>query len=297
MIIDTDTKKYAVALGFFDGLHKAHMQVLNVARSLSEKGFVPAVILFDEHPRKVITGDDIPLLLEDSKRDDILIKMGIECLYVSFRDIMNMSPEEFIDKILIKKFNAGAVVSGFNYRFGKNGEGDSDTLRELCIKKGIEAIVCPEYFLDGESVSSTKIRKAIESGDIASANRLLGYEFTYSAEVFSGDKRGRTLGTPTINQYFPKGLIIPRFGVYAVRIFIDGKEYKGVANVGCRPTFGESSVRSETYIIDFEGDLYGKTVEVRLCNFIREEKRFADTKELKQQIGKDVLSAKAYFSV
>lgn len=295
MTINTDAKKYAAALGFFDGLHRAHMQVLEAARVLSDKGFIPAVILFDEHPRKVIAGDAVPLLLEDRKRDEMLEKAGIKCLYVSFRDIMNMSPEEFADEILIKRFNVGAVVSGFNYRFGKNGEGDSSRLVELCRKKGIEAVICPEFFYEGESVSSTKIRKAVESGDIALANRLLGYEFTFSSEVFSGDKRGRVLGTPTINQYFPEGLIVPAFGVYAARLTVDGREYKGVTNIGCRPTFGESSVRSETYIMDFEGDLYGKTVEIRLCSFLRKEKKFAGVDELKKQISEDVLSARAYF--
>ena len=296
MINNSCEKKYAIALGFFDGLHRAHKQVLDKACSLSGKGFVPAVILFDEHPRKVISGDDIPLLLENTKRDRILEEMGMNCLYLSFRDIMNMTPEEFVDDILIKKFNAGAVVAGFNYRFGKNGAGDSDMLIHLCSEKGIEVTVCREFFPDGEKVSSTRIRKAIENGNIEYANRLLGYEFGFSAEVFSGDKRGRTLGTPTINQFFPDGLIIPKLGVYAVKLRIDGKEYKGVANIGCRPTFGEGNIRSETYIMDFEGDLYGSIVEISLCSFLREEKKFSSAEELKQRIRQDIAEAEACFT-
>lgn len=288
-------KKYAVALGFFDGLHKAHKSVLAEALKHKKEGLIPAVILFDKHPRKVLYGDDVPLLLQSEKRDEILTSLGFRCLYVSFQDIMNMSPEEFVDEILIKKFGAGAVISGYNYRFGKNGSGDSKILGELCEKKGIHVTVCPEYTEDGCKVSSTEIRRLIERGEIEKANSLLGFSFSFSSDVFSGDKRGRTLGTPTINQYFPEGLIVPAFGVYAVRVYFDNKEYKGVANIGCRPTFGKSTVRCETYIIDFSGDLYGKTVEIAFCHFIREEKRFSSADELTAQITKDVASAKAYF--
>lgn len=287
--------KYAVALGFFDGLHKAHKSVLTEALEYRKEGLVPAVILFDKHPRNVLFGDDVPLLLQGEKRDEILTSMGFKCLYVSFQDIMNMSPEEFVDEILVNKFGARAVISGYNYRFGKNGSGDSKILGELCRKKGIRVTVCPEYKENGERVSSTEIRRLIEKGEIEKANSLLGFSFSFFSAVFSGDKRGRTLGTPTINQYFPDGLIVPRFGVYAVKVYFDSKEYKGVANIGCRPTFGKSTVRCETYIIDFSGDLYGKTVEIAFCHFIREEKRFSSADELISQITKDVASAKAYF--
>ncbi len=288
-------KKYAVALGCFDGLHKAHKSVLAEALGYKNEGFIPAVILFDRHPRKVLGGDDVPSLLQNEKRDEILTSMGFKCLYVSFQDIMNMSPERFVDEILVNKFGAGAVISGYNYRFGKNGSGDSKILGELCLKKGIRVTVCPEYTENGERVSSTKIRELIGNGEIEKANALLGFGFSFSSEVFSGDKRGRTLGTPTINQYFPEGLIVPKFGVYAVKVYFDNKEYKGVANIGCRPTFGKGTVRCETYIIDFSGDLYGQTVEIAFCHFIREEKRFSSAEELMAQITRDVASAKAYF--
>ena len=295
MTADKNKKKYAVALGFFDGLHKAHKSVLTEALGYKKEGFIPAVILFDKHPRKILLGDDVPSLLQSEKRDRILTSMGFTCLYVSFQDIMNMSPEEFVDEILVKKYGAGAVVSGYNYRFGKNGSGDSEILSELCRKKGISVTVCPEYTENGEKVSSTKIREYIRGGEIEKANSLLDFRFSFFSEVFSGDKRGRTLGTPTINQYFPHGLIVPKFGVYAVKVYFDNKEYNGVANIGCRPTFGKSTVRCETYIIDFSGDLYGKTVEIAFCQFIREEKRFASADELMAQIAKDVTAAKVYF--
>lgn len=296
MINDLCKKEYAVALGCFDGLHTAHMAVINEAARLSSEGLLPAVMLFDEHPRNVIAENGIPCLLQKDKRETILKNAGFHIFTVSFREIKDMSPEEFVRDVLVGSFHSGAVVCGYNYRFGKNGAGDSEKLRALCKEYGIAVSVCPEFVLDGKSVSSTRIRKAVEEGRISDANKMLGYEFTYSSEIFTGDRRGRLLGAPTINQYLPEGLVIPRFGVYASKVNADGKEYLGVTNIGSRPTFDGKSVRSETYIIDYSGDLYGKTVTVSLFEFIRDEKKFPDADTLKMQISEDVKKTLLYFS-
>ncbi len=295
MIDINSKKKYAVALGYFDGLHTAHTAVLQETKKLSECGLLPAVMLFDEHPKKVLDGENVPFLLQKSRRDDIIDAMGIKRLCVSFEDIKDMSPRKFIEKIVVEYADAGAVVCGYNYRFGKNASGDVSALEELCSEYGIKVIVCEKYLSQGEEVSSTVIRKAVARGDMEKAGRMLGFPFGFSAEVFSGDKRGRLLGAPTINQYLPEGIAVPLFGVYASKVFFEGKEYIGVTNIGSRPTFDGSSVRSETYIIDYSGDLYGKTVETQLFTFIREEKKFDSADALKQQISLDVKATEDYF--
>lgn len=289
-------KSNIIALGFFDGLHTAHMRVLEETVKQAGEEFSPCVMLFDEHPRRVLQGDAVSYLLQNEKRDEMLKNMGITPLYVSFYDIKDMSPEEFTEKILVERFSASGVVCGYNYRFGKNASADSSVLRSLCEKKGISVTVCPEYSVDGSPVSSTRIRTAVENGDMEEVNKLLGFHFCYSSEVFSGDKRGRLLGAPTINQFLPEGLAVPKFGVYASKVFFDGKEYTGVTNIGSRPTFQGESVRSETYIIDYSGDLYGHTVEIKLYKFIREEKKFPDADALKKQIKADVSETEKYFS-
>lgn len=289
-------KKYAMALGTFDGLHRAHMMVLDEVLGLSERGFVPSVLLFDEHPRKVLFGENVKSVLQKDKRDEMLKEMGFEIFFVSFAEIMNMSPEEFVDEILVKRFNVGAVVSGFNYRFGKNAVGNSLCLQEECEKRGISASTLVRVDLLGEAVSSTRIRNAVENGDIELADELLGFPFCFRSPVFYGDGRGHGLGTPTVNQLLPDGLVVPKKGVYASKVKIDGREYEAVTDIGCRPTFNGEQERSETYIFDFNGDLYGKTIEVRLYKFVREERKFPDPESLKKQISLDIADTLEFFS-
>ncbi|MBQ2758916.1 MAG: bifunctional riboflavin kinase/FAD synthetase [Clostridia bacterium] len=278
----------AIALGFFDGLHLAHMQVIKpVLDAYREKGLVPCVLLFDKHPQSVLSASRVPFLLEDEKRNSILSSLGVKTVFLKFEDIKNLSPEEFIKNILVEKYNVAFVSCGYNYRFGKKAQGDVELLRTLGEEYGFEVSVCENTKLDNESVSSSAIRRAIADGDIIKANKMLGRPFSFSAEVFDGDHRGRLLGAPTINQYLPEGIAVPKFGVYASVAIIDGKEMPSVTNIGNRPTFDGVSVRSETYIIDYSGNLYGKTVEVRLFDFIRAEKKFADANELKVQIVSD----------
>ena len=287
--------EYAVALGFFDGLHKAHRRVLSEVLKKASSGFVPAVLLFDEHPRNVISGSGVPFLLQSDMRDEKLTEMGIERKFISFSEIKDMSPREFVEKILVCRLNARAVVCGYNYRFGKGAAGDTEELKRLCAEHEISVTIVEDVTYKGSDVSSTRIRKAVSEGEMEDVTELLGEPFTYRSEIFTGDRRGRLLGAPTVNQFIPSELIVPRFGVYASRVYAEGKEYIGVTNVGSRPTFDGESVRSETYILDFSGDLYGKTVTIELYKFIREEKKFPDGDSLKAQIALDVKSVQEYF--
>lgn len=282
----------AVALGNFDGMHIGHLAVIEKTAELCRKGLVPTVMLFDEHSLKTVTGEAPPRLMTDSERLAFLKEKGLEIKTVSFTDIKNLTPEEFIDSVLINRFNARAVVCGFNYRFGKGAAGDATLLNKLCKEKNIECLIVDEILSDSLPVSSTAIRKAVENGEIELANRMLGRCFGYTATVINGDKRGRTWGFPTINQRLPDGLVVPLFGVYESRVTADGRMYTGITNIGLRPTVGTDVILSETHILDFSGDLYGKEVEVSLVRFIRPEQKFSSFDELILQIKSDVSTVK-----
>lgn len=282
----------AVALGNFDGLHIGHLAVIDKTVSLAGDKLTAAVLLFDEHSMKTVSGEAPPKLISDEERAEIFKEKEIEPFTIRFSEIKDLSPEEFIEDILIKKLDAKTVVCGFNYRFGNKAKGDAKLLEEICIEKNIKCVIIDEVEMNGMPVSSTAIRNAVECGDIAKANVMLGRTFGYETTVIDGDKRGRTWGFPTINQRLPEGFVVPRFGVYQSTVTVDGKKYKGVTNIGSRPTVGTKDVLSETHILSFEGNLYGKTVDIRLERFIRAEQKFASFQELIEQIKADVLSVK-----
>ena len=291
MIFDTTEKKRAVALGYFDGLHTGHARVLGNTLGAAERGFVPSVMLFDVPPAEVVTGRKTARLLTDDERDGVLRQSGFELLYVSFDELRDMSPREFVENVLCRRFNAGEVFCGFNYTFGKNGAGNAQVLKTECGRLGIDVTVSDCVTFEGEQVSSSAIRRLIADGKIERANEMLGYTFGFTSPVFSGDRRGRLLGAPTINQYLPDGIVTPKFGVYAAAADINGNRFSGVANIGNRPTFDGSSLRSETFILGFDGDLYGREITVRLVSFIREEMKFPSADALKAQIVRDERAA------
>lgn len=286
-------KGTAVALGYFDGIHIGHKEVLNKALSIAEtENLVPVVMLFDIHPRKLISGNIPPMLTSEEDKREILTEMGFTVVDFNFREAMNYEPEEFIEKIIVDKLNAKAVSCGFDYHYGKGGKGNSETMREDLQKRDIAFFSAEPVFLGEDIVSSTQIRKYIINGDIEKANAMLGEYFAYDFEVVRGDGIGRTIGFPTINQFFPEDFIVPKYGVYASLAKIDGKEYPAVTNVGVRPTVATDSMRSETCILDFSGDLYGKKVQVKLVKYLRNEMKFPDIQALSRAIEKDIESAK-----
>lgn len=286
----TDEKianKTAVALGNFDGMHVGHMAVLEAAKGFRTDGLVPVAVLFDEHSMKAITGIAPPMLMTVGERNEFIIKNGLKIETIIFNEIKNLSPEDFVEKILFEKLGAAAVCCGYNYRFGKNAAGTAQTMREICGKLGIRCKITGEVDVAGCAVSSTQIRKLIENGEIKEATEMLGHRFGFSSPVVDGDKRGRTLGFPTINQELPKELVLPKFGVYQTDVTVEGKHYKGVTNIGRRPTVGTEKILSETYIINFHGNIYGESVDIRLIKFIRPERKFSSFDELAHQIKTD----------
>ena len=281
--------KSAVALGFFDGLHLGHTQVI-VQALLHE--LTPIVFTFSNrsvlpkftHREDIITYDF---------KSELLEKMGVKHIFApDFADVRDMTAQQFVQEILVERLNAGFVSCGYDFRFAKGGEANADTLRELCGSFGIEVCVVPAVKEDGETVSSTLIRQLIKSGGMEKANRLLGYELTYSLEVIHGKKNGKKMGFPTINQTIPEGMTVPKQGVYKSRTRIGDTDYPSVTNIGVKPTIDleENEVRMplmETHIIGFDGDLYGEKVSVSLLAYMREERKFSGLQELSRQLEKD----------
>lgn len=277
-------QKVFIALGTFDGLHTGHKKVLTASEGEFDKKIA---LMFKTHPQKIICGKTPGELITPSKRERLLNSWGLTPEYIDFESISELSPSDFAEKILINKYGATALCCGFNYRFGKNAVGDAELLKEICIENGITLTVCDEVDFDGLPISSTRIREALRSGDIRLANKMLGRYFSYDFEVVHGDARGRILGSPTINQFFTEDFTVPQYGVYASFAIIDGEKYAAVTNIGVRPTIGNSEKRSETNIIGYDGDLYGKHTEVCLVEKLRDEMNFSSLEELGKQISLD----------
>lgn len=289
-------RKTAVTLGSFDGLHKGHMTVIACAFEMQkEHGLVPLVLLFDKHPMFALSGKAPDKVLQSSLRDGIIAETGAQKRIVPFDLVKDMTCREFFEEILIEKLNAGGVCCGWNYRFGKNNEGGIDELRSLCDEYGVKLKVSKPVDYMGNPISSTRIRQAVEGGNIPLANEMLGREFRYKQTVVDGQHRGRLIGAPTINQRFDSGFVKPKKGVYASVTIVDGKEYPSVTNIGLRPSFENEDFRSETCILGFSGNLYGLEIEVRLLEYLRDEVKFNSMDELSVQIHKDAEKSREIF--
>ncbi len=277
-----------IALGNFDGLHLGHKAVITAEKTEYERKLA---LMFTKHPQAEITGVCPGILITPEKESEILHSWGVEPEYIDFSSVSELTPAEFVDEILVGRFNARSLACGFNYRFGKDASGDAELLMRLCAEREIKLTVVDEISYKGECISSTRIRNALTEGDMITANNMLGRHFSYNFTVVHGDERGRVLGSPTINQFFTPDFQVPQYGVYASYTVIGGEKYPSVTNVGIRPTIGNSERRSETHILGFEGDLYGTNTEVFLVKKIRNEKQFSSLDELKEQIMSDRTTA------
>ncbi|HHV30858.1 MAG: riboflavin biosynthesis protein RibF [Ruminococcaceae bacterium] len=287
----------AVALGNFDGLHIGHQQVISRAVAEKEHGLIPTVFTFAANPLKDLGGNPGGELITQERKIALLEEMGVEQLYIlSFSEIKDLSPEEFVSGVLEGICRAKRVCCGFNFTFGRGGHGNSTMLTELCEARGIAVSVIEAVLSGGETISSTRIRGLISSGAVDEAAKLLGRPYGYVTQVVHGRRLGRELGTPTLNQAISERLVLPRFGVYVSRVFLRGKEYIGVTNIGVKPTVGSPCALAETWMPEYTGpDFYGETVRVDLIKFLRPEICFSGLEELKTAILKDGEDAVHFF--
>lgn len=279
-------KPASVALGLFDGIHIGHREVLGKALENSE--LAPCVFTYTISNSIPQIKKNYMSLTPDEQKCAILERMGFELVVMpDFERFKDMEPEEFVEKMLIEKMGAKELSCGYDFTFGKKGAGTTQQLREIAQKHGVKLNVCDPINLDGEPVSSTRIRQAILEGEMDQASRMLGRRFCIRLKVEHGNQIGRLMDFPTINQVFPRYHIVPKYGVYSTVVNIDGKLYGGVTNVGVKPTVGSDGPLAETYIMDFSGDLYGKIVEVYFFRFVRPEQKFSSIDQLKAQIAAD----------
>ncbi len=272
----------AIALGTFDGIHTAHKAVLNLP-----DGYKKICVTFIKPPKMVFSGND-ELIMTFGDKCEQLKKLGFEEIKaLDFSVVKNISLTEFME-YLYNEYNPKYISCGFDYRFGKGGKGDVHILADFCSQKGIELNICQEMSENGETISSTAIRSMLKNGEIEKANSLLMAPFSFSGEVIKGKSLGRTIGFPTINQKYPEELVKVKFGVYKTKVLFDGEVYDGITNIGVKPTVKSDYVISETFLKNFSGDMYGKTIKVELIKFLREEKKFSSLSELKNQIDMDI---------
>ena len=279
------------ALGFFDGVHLGHQALLNACVQLAnELDAETAAITFTHHPQSLYSNQIPPLLSTLRDRFRLLMQYGMEHIYEFpvTKEVMSTDWRSFLDELIV--CGGAGFVCGDDFRFGHKGEGNAQKLQQFCAERGLPCVIVPEQTMDGEKISSTRIRTLLEQGNVENANRLLGHAHRLSGKVVSGKGLGRTIGIPTANLCLPKELVCPAFGVYACKAIVDGNWFNAVTNIGTRPTVDGQGVTIEPWILDFDGDLYGKEITLEFRKFLRPEQKFNSLEELKTQIHIDALN-------
>lgn len=295
-----DEIKRVIALGFFDGVHLGHQALMKrtITRA-NEYGVRPSVISFDTHPDTFVHGIDVPLLGSVADRKGLISRIGgiDDIIMIHFdRKFMHVEWEDFLTTVK-NELGAVHIVIGRDFCCGYRGAGTSDKISAWCTENGLGCDIVEEVILDGVIVSSTFIRQLVADGDMERATRYLGHPHTLTDTVGYGYRIGRSIGAPTINTGIPEGVIVPKHGVYATRVWLPEGPKPAVTNVGVRPTFdNDDHLTVESNILDFSGKLYGSQVRLEFLSFLREEIRFPSPEALGLQIQKDIAATKAYFN-
>lgn len=285
--------KRIIALGFFDGVHLGHRTLLTRTRALAEEAGVPAcAVTFDRSPGKGGTlsslSDRVRLLKSIGGMDEVLV--------LPFDEGLMRTPWDVFSFHMLYRFGASALVCGWDYRFGAGAAGTPQLLQGFCAERNLRCEVLPPVVVDGQTVSSTLLKSLVSAGEMEQAAKFYGHPHTISGTVVSGQGLGRRLGFPTANLPAEEGLLLPKIGVYAVKGTVDGTEYTGVCNVGTKPTVGGETLSVETWLADFDGDLYGRKLIVDFYQYLRPEKKFASLEALKEEIYRNQQQATAYFN-
>jgi len=282
-------KAVILTIGTFDGFHIGHQKIIN--RLTKNENLQSVVLTFFPHPRMVLQqNSDIKLLNTIDEKIELFTKLQLEVLIIHPFDktFSELSAEEFVKNILIKKLNLKKIIIGYDHRFGKNRTAGIEELIAFGKKYNFEVEQIPAQEIDEISVSSTKIRKALDDGDITLANSYLGYPYSLEAKVVQGRKIGRTLGFPTANLKIHENYkLVPKKGIYIVRVVFDNQDFKGMMSIGTNPTVKGREQTIEVNILDFDKDIYGKKIKIYFLKRIRDEQKFNSIEELKIQMQKD----------
>lgn len=301
-------KNAVVTIGTFDGVHIGHQKIISRLQEVAKQNGGETVILtFFPHPRMILHPDDqnIKLISTLNEKAERLAGLGIDHLIITpfTRDFSNLSPEEYISEILVKKIGTSQIVIGYDHRFGKDRKGGLEDLQNYALKFGFGVEEIPEQDINDVAVSSTKIRNAILSGNVNAAKDFLGYPFQLTGKVIKGDQIGRKLGFPTANLYIEESYkLIPSDGIYVVSLeFMDQQNLKtepatGMAYIGHRPTINAMSRNIEVNIFDFDKDIYGQIIRINFLEYLRGDQKFDSLEELKNQLEKDEIAARTFLS-
>ena len=284
------------ALGFFDGVHLGHQALLKECCALAQaQGCEPAALTFRQAPAAVLLNQYPNTISTLHDRATLLKAYGIKTVMVfeTDRETLSIPWQDFLRRLM----DEGAVgfVCGNDFRFGQNGAGNAALLAEFCAQNGLVCQIVPDQQMHGERISSTRIRKLLEDGDLDQANRLLGHPYLLTGGVTKGKQLGRTLDFPTANLELPEGMLCPKLGVYACKALVDGRTFLAVTNIGNRPTVSGEGITVEAHLLDFYGDLYGKALTLSFFAFLRPEQKFASLEELTAEIQKNVQQTRNFF--
>ena len=289
-------EKTIYALGFFDGAHLGHQALLTECVRLAQQyDAIPCAITFDRHPQSLFCENPPKLINDLNSRRYLMGQYGIQKIqsYPVTKEVMSMPWQDFLDELV--NFGAAGFVCGKDFRFGNRGEGNAEKLQKYCLEKNLLCSIVEDQTLEGIRVSSTHIRNLLEAGDLEEAIRFMGHPHVISGEVISGRKLGRTIGVPTANFLLPEDVVQLPHGVYACKAIVDGREYMAVTNIGSRPTVGGHQTRAEAWLLDFDGDLYGKELVLYFCKFLRPERKFDSLEELTVEIQKNAAQTRNFF--
>ncbi len=293
-----DIEPTVVALGNFDGIHRGHQEIISrTVKEAASAGLKSGVFTFSNHTSSVLKNvPPVKNILYPDQKISILEEMGVDYMFnIPFtEEILRMNPEEFIDRILVDKFNIREAYCGFNYTFGYKASGTAEVLMHEGLKRGFGIHVQEPYVIDGIVVSSTYIRQLIEEGRMEECTKFMGRMYAIDGEIVMGNKLGRTIGFPTCNTIVDETMITPPNGVYITTCTIDGVKRPSVTNVGVKPTIGKYEKNIETHIFDFNEDVYGKRIRVDFIKHTRPEKKFDGVDDLKKQIQSDCIEARVY---
>jgi riboflavin kinase/FMN adenylyltransferase len=288
--VPDDARSCAVAIGNFDGVHRGHARIIGRLRDQASDVNGPAVVLtFDPHPVRILRPDDCPLPLTwTARKAELLRALGVDFLIICATDegLLNLRPADFFDDVIRAKIDARAVVEGVNFFFGRDRTGTIDVLRELAAKAGIQLSVIEPFVVANQTVSSSRIRRLIATGDVSAACRMLTEPYRIRGMVTHGVGRGAKIGFPTAN-LDAIDTLLPAHGVYAGRAWVSGRAWPAAVNIGPSPTFGLQRLKVETHLVDYAGDLYGQPLEVDFLARLRDIHCFASAAELKAQLTQD----------
>lgn len=290
-------EKTAIAVGYFDGMHLGHKALISeMTRYAERKAIIPVLLTFDMSEMRA-AGKGKKDLFPREYTINLAKELGVEMYAeISFGKIREMNPSDFCNKVLanVQGLNADAVFCGKDFRFGKNRSGAVQDLKRCGLELGYSTVIINDVYFNGEIISTSRIKEALEKGDVLMANSMLGRPYSICGEVIHGNHLAQELGFPTANQRYPSNVIVPKKGVYLTETEVDGTLFRSITNVGTRPTVTDDLMSTaETHILDFSGDLYGKNIVVKFYKFIRPERRFESIEQLKTIVKSDIQTAKS----